>query len=655
MFLASATLFLSRRSGAQDGSSKKVEPETVVVTGTRTPEASQRATVKTDVVTRDEAERRGATNVGEARATQPGLQVNPGAYGFLGGVSAIQIQGFDRDRVLILEDGERIVGDSGGAIDLAALPIGDIQRIEVVTGPTSSLYGASAIGGVVNILTAPPRREGGSGRLRLEGRNPWGVVAQGNAAYRSGNYWATADVNVNRSAGIARIDGLPDLQIPDVLRTMVGLRGGFRLSPKVDIRIRGRWFRDRIDGLETQLVPNLGRYVVDLPEETNRFTLHVIDNIDLGRGSSLRFTVGRQQTYGETRQDRRDSPIDQVRDRSHQMSSLEIIGTIADGPRTWVAGARTEVEHFDQYLSTTESTAGGLVTTNGPEVSPQTFGNGAVYGQLQWKFGKVFTLLPGVRGEGHSRYGGAIAPRLALSFRPSDKMQLRLSGGRGFRAPSAKELGYVFDHSVYGYRVIGNADLRPETSWGVNGDVSYQPDAHFLFRVGGFGNWVSDLIDVDLAGGVASGTVTSYAYENIGTARTAGLQLDTTYKEGDHFRADLSYAYLWTRDDANAQPLAGRPAHVLTAALSGKIGRVELVARYRVSSDAYVDGVVRAPPYQTLDVRAGVTLWPKSQLYVGALNLFDVHSEPGRVGDMRPPVGRTLYLGIRAEAPWEED
>src|SRR5687767_8262408 len=125
---------------------KKDDTDTVVVTGTRTPEKSQRATVKTDVVTREEAERRGATSVADALASQPGLVVNPGSYGFLGGVSALQIQGFDRDRVLILEDGERVVGDVGGAVDLSAIPTGDIDRIEVVAGPSSSLYGSAALG-----------------------------------------------------------------------------------------------------------------------------------------------------------------------------------------------------------------------------------------------------------------------------------------------------------------------------------------------------------------------------------------------------------------------------------------------------------------------------------------------------------------------------
>ena len=125
----------------------------VVVTGTRTAEDAHRAPVRVDVVTRAEAERRGATNVGEALAYGLGTQVNPSAYGALGRPSAVQIGGLDRDRVLVLEDGERAVGDRGGAIDLAQISLADVARIEVVQGPASSLYGSSAIGGVVNVIT----------------------------------------------------------------------------------------------------------------------------------------------------------------------------------------------------------------------------------------------------------------------------------------------------------------------------------------------------------------------------------------------------------------------------------------------------------------------------------------------------------------------
>jgi len=205
----------------------------VVVTGTRTPEASQRSTVKTDVVvTRAEAERRGATNVAEALATQPGVRVDPGAYGHLGGVGAIRIQGFDLQRVLILEDGEPVVGDVGGAVDLAGIPVSDVARIEIVTGPTSALYGSSAIGGVINIITSAPRAEGPSGRARVEGRSYRGVVLQGNAAARADRAWISVDTNFFRQDAVTRTPGLPDTQVPETTRAMVGLRAGARVAER---------------------------------------------------------------------------------------------------------------------------------------------------------------------------------------------------------------------------------------------------------------------------------------------------------------------------------------------------------------------------------------------------------------------------------------
>lgn len=647
------------------GARAQSSPEEVVVTGTRTPERSQRATVKTDVVTRDEAERRGATNVGEALSSQPGVQVNPGAYGFLGNVSAIQIQGFDRDRVLVLEDGERVVGDVGGAVDLSNIPTTDIDRIEIVTGPTSSLYGTSAIGGVVNVVTAPPRFEGASGRGRLEGRSYRGVVLQGNGAYRKGSAWAGLDLNYTRQDGIPRESELPDLRIPESTRSLLGVRAGTTIAEGVDVRVRGRWLRDRLDGLESTLVPGLGRYITDRPEETNRYTLHVIETVKLRGGSNLRFTMGRQWIEGRTIQDRRGSPVDEMRERHHRMNSFEGIATVADGPRTWVVGSRLEAEGFAQELTKTESLSSGLVTTRRPEVAPQRLGSVAAYGQLQWKIGRSLTLLPGVRAEHHTRFGGTVTPRLAASARVSDAVQLRVSGGRGFRAPSAKELGFVFDHSVYGYRIDGNPSLSPETSWGVNGDVTWRPDARASaaesevtqVRASVFGNWVDALIDVDVAGGVSSAEgVAQYSYRNFGKARTMGAQLDAAYRLGDRFRAEASYAYLYTRDDVADRPLGARPPHTVTTSLRAKLVLgAEAYLRWRVVSDAFVDENTRSPGYTTVDLRVSRPLWPRAEAYVGGLNLLDVHQVPGRVGDLRPPLGRVFYVGLRADFPWEQE
>lgn len=637
------------RASADDSS------DTVVVTGTRTPERMQRSTVKTDVITREEADRRGATNVAEALASQPGLVVNPGSYGFLGNVSALQIQGFDRDRVLILEDGERVIGDVGGAIDLTTIPTGDIDRIEVVSGPTSALYGSSALGGVVNIITGPPKQQGPTGRLRMEYRSYNGLVLQANASYRKNTSWAALDFNLVRMDSIEE-DPEPKTRLPSSSNRMVGVRAGTSLTDNMDVRVRARMFRDRTDGVDVQQLPGVPLQILDEPNETNRYTLHVIHTTRFGtNGSNLRITVGRQWYDNYTATDNRDSPLGERHDRTQRMQSIEGTGTIADGPRTWVFGARAEAEHYDQEVTDVISSGNGPVSTTMPEVEPRTYGIAALYAQMSWKIGPI-TVLPGLRYEEHSIYGDSLTPRLAAAWRINEYLSWRVSGGRGFRAPSAKELGYAFDHSVFGYKINGNPDLSPEQSWGINSDVTVTPTKTVTLRGSVYANWVKNLIDIDLANGKNEGGVIAYTYTNFGKARTAGGQVDATFMPAPFLRVESSYAYTWTRDDVNDVPLPGRPPHSVTLAVRAQPGfKMEFYARARIVTNSYLDDQTRAPGYENFDLRVGRTLWPSSQLYVGALNITDVKQDPGRVGDTRSPLGRILYVGLKADFPWEEE
>jgi outer membrane receptor for ferrienterochelin and colicins len=290
-------------------------------------------------------------------------------------------------------------------------------------------------------------------------------------------------------------------------------------------------------------------------------------------------------------------------------------------------------------------------------VQPLSYGIGALYAQVAQKLGDV-TVLPGARFESHTRYGSSIAPRLAAAWRISDLVTLRASGGRGFRAPSAKELGFAFDHSAFGYKIFGNDALKPEKSWGVNTDVTVTPDKRMTFRGSAYANSVDDLIDLDLGNGKNDNGVASYTYTNFGHARTAGGQVDAAFKPAPFLRAESSYAYTWTRDDVNDQPLPGRPPHAVTVSLRVEPGwKMELYARARIVTDAFLsaDSPTRAPGYENFDVRVAREVWQKSQLYVGALNLTDVKQDPGRVGDTRSPLGRILYIGLKADFPWEDE
>ncbi len=637
-----------RAEGAKGGEGE------VVVTGSRTAESSQRSVVRVEVVGKDEIERRGALTVADALATQTGVRVGAGDYGYLGGVSALQIQGFDRDRVLILEDGERVIGDAGGAIDLASLPASDLERIEVVSGPQSALYGASAIGGVVNLISGPPGRPGFSGRGRWEGRSRKGAVFQGWGGVRNDDgSWLRVDLSGTRQDGVPAGAG-PALVLPEQRRVMAGLRAGVAVGESWAVRGRFRWLQEASLGRESQVVPGLGAFAVERPEQNDRYAVQIVAERAL-RKAGFRVAGASQSYLGQSDRVVAGSPAVDRRRRGYGLESLEPILTVADGAWTWVLGARFEAERFSQELEKTAPSPGGLVREARDEVPEVRRTSGALYGQLVWKASPSLSVLPGVRHELHSRYGQATAPRLAAAWRPDRRVLVRAGVGRGYRAPSAKELGFVFDHSAYGYRVEGNDALRPESSWGVTLDSTTRIDALTL-RLGAFANRINEMIDLDLAAPLASGDgVATYTYRNRGQARTAGGMAAIQARVGPRFRSELAYDHLWTRDDTAGTPIAGRPVHGLTLGLWVEpTERLAFNLRWRAFSDAFAGEGLRSPGYSSLDLRVSRGLWGGSEVYLGGTNLLDLRRDPGRPGDLRPALGRTLYLGFRADFPAED-
>jgi len=623
-------------------------PAEVVVTGTRTKESSQRATVRTESVTREEAERRGARNVAEALAGEPTLQVNPQAYDYLGSPSGVQMQGLDGDRVLVLEDGERVIGETGGVLDLAELPLTDVDRIEYVVGPTSSLYGTNALGGVINIVTAPPRYQGPSARGRVEGRTSGDWLTEATGAYRRKNTWLALDGSFFKRHE-HELDEGPALLVPNGYTGLVGLRAGFRPTRRVDVRLKAKVAQDHNQGLTTQDVPGLGTYLIDTPETTRRLTLNALETLDLGGGSHLDFSLGHSSFYGESARDRHDSPVDESRRRQADLESFETTATLADGERrTWVVGARGESEGFSESVTRVAVEGRALVPHSAQEVMPQRLSSGALYGQLGYRVTDAISVMPGLRGEVHTRFGSVVAPRLAVAVRPSELVTVRASGGRGFRAPSAKEYGFVFDHSVIGYRVLGNPALEPETSWGINGDVTVRPSSRLRFRWGGFYNWISNLIDFAVAPVQTDPTVVDYVYVNIDRARTAGTDVSMRSEPLPGLVGTLAYAYLFTRDDEATGPLPNRPPHTLTASLGAKLpARLDALVRYRLTTETPVTDSVSTPTYSLLDARLGYGVTELVECYVGGSNLLDARRDPHSPGDARPTLGTTFYLGVR--------
>jgi outer membrane receptor for ferrienterochelin and colicins len=624
----------------------------VVITGTRSKEAAGKSVVRVDVVTREEAKRRGATNVGEALAGELGMQVNPAAYGSIGQPSAAQIGGFDRERVLVLQDGERAVGDVGGAVDLAQLSLGGVSRIEIVQGPSSALYGTSAIGGVINVISGPPEQEGWSGRFQVEGRNRWGGLAAGEVAYRADDNWVALESSFYGTTGVSLAP--PDLALPDTYRVDVGLRAGTKLGKSNEVTAKLRYGREAGLGLDAQDVPGLGTFLIDVPDVTDRFSAHLRDKFELGKGHELTLTLGKQWFWNHTGNDRQDSELDEERQRFHTMHSGEAIGSFFQGEIvSFLVGARGEIESFHQDVEKAIFANGEVVNTSLQEVTPTTLGNGAAYAQVKFDPVEYFSATVGGRIEASPRYGFAAAPRAAIAVLPTDGLVFRLSGGRGYRVPTAKEIGFVFDHSSFGYRVIGNPDLDPETSWGFQVDGEWKATKALAFRASGYANWVDQLIDFRPAEeSTGPAGVDDYTYVNVGKAFTGGAQASVRVKAHEYVRAEAGYAYIFSRDEVTQRPLPGRPPHTLLTSIfvETPIG-LSFYGRARVVTDAYIDDETRTPPFGTLDLRVAQKVWPGAQAYAGVLNLLGVQKDPLRELDQRPIEGRTLYLGLAAELP----
>jgi outer membrane receptor for ferrienterochelin and colicins len=634
----------------QEPSPSGCAPAEVVVLGTRTKESSQRATVRTEVVTREEAERRGARNVAEALGGELSLQVNPQAYGYLGNPSGLQMQGFDADRVLVLEDGERVVGDSAGVLDLAELPLTDVARIEYVTGPASALYGSDALGGVVNIVTAPPAYQGVSGRSRVEARTSGDTRLDASSAYLNGEHFGALDASLEHGAAL-ELDGGPRRILPAYRRTLLGGRVGTRFSRRAELRLKLRWVREVRENVSVEERQNLAPFVSDLLRQSDRVTARATQTLTFDGGSRLDFSLGRSLFFQRSETDLRNSPVGERRTRDSELQSLEAVATIADGEtRTWVLGVRNEAESFSEQLAQDQYQNGGFETETSYQVPPGSIASGALFAQLGYRVLDQLSLMPGVRGELHDRYGTVVVPRFALAFRPWSGAALRASMGRGFRAPSATEYGFTLDHSALTYRVLGNPKLGPESSWGVNTDVTLRPSPRFKLRAGAFGNWVKNLIGTESVG-ITDG-VRDFRYVNVARARTAGGDISATFEPSPGITTSAGYAFLYTRDDTLGEPLPSRPPHTLLASASVDLPfDLSASVRYRHITRTFVTAGAYSPAYALVDARVSYLAARSLEVYAGGLNLLSARADPLVFSDDRPARGVVGYVGLESRFP----
>ncbi|OBS10058.1 TonB-dependent receptor plug domain-containing protein [Acidihalobacter prosperus] len=480
VFIGSAGLaLLSTLQAAQAAG----QPPVLVITPTRFEQPASDAVVPTRVIGRSQIEASGAATAAGVLRFYPGFDVV--ASGGPGQLTSVFLQGTNSNMVKVLVNGVPLNDSTSGGAPWADIPAADIERIEVVQGPLSTLWGSNAIGGVVNIITRQPAGVGGHLSAAAGG---WGTRTGSLGVHAAGRHAAAgATVSGEHTAGTPPVAGL-DQPAPYSNRT---------LSAYADAHAHGA-------DLRADLWQSRGRgaYAVGYPPYSplslaSQRYLHQTAALRAGLplGGGWRLRGGVEQTRNTLNQDQPESYNPSAYDFAHSTrNALHAELAYAGGGVHWLFGASRARTH-----------AASLSYGSAYNDYRRT---DAGYAEWQQQFG-AWRLTTAARRTDDSQFGGHDTWNVGLGYRLGADTTLDVSTGTGYRAPTFNDL--------YGYG--GNPALKPETSRSVQADLSTAFGAAGRLHVSAYQQRIDDLIETVL---VNPGTY-RYQNRNVQQARIRGV------------------------------------------------------------------------------------------------------------------------------------
>lgn len=628
---------------AQDATSLS----TVVVTGTRTEKLLDETPVRTEVVDSKEIARTQARTLKDALENVPGLQLREihGKSGY-----EVSLQGMTSDQVLILIDGLPISASTGSTVDVSQYLLTEVERIEVVKGAASAQYGSSAMGGVINVITR-----------RIEP----GLSAVATAD--AGSY-GSQDVNgpLGSAHGNVRVQGGTE-QLRASIAADVLDNKGFATDPDGWSRqgdaVRRQQYSGRLEWLPTRA----GRFWVDAStyRETDeqRYQYYAPPNYipqrkteDITRdrltyGGQWRFDNGVQarlagltENYDSTTQEYSNSVGVANRTSSQRNEHVTMQFDLpAWRNQLWQFGADLHRERLNQSVNRVSELAG-----NAERTSRELFAQNDII------FNDTWEMVLGLRGQDDSDFGTHFAPKVGLRANiaaGSDwKGALRANFGQGYRVPNLKERHYLFDHSSLGYMVLGNPNLKPESSnsFQLGGSMTWRErltlDANLFY------NRVRDLIQTDMDNFTIVNGIAVYTYRNVSRARTQGIETALKWRATNTLSLNAAYTYTDTKDLNTGSELTRRPRNMARLGADWQVlPATEISVRGRFQSSELVDSASadRSPGWATLDLVLNQKLGRGVTGFVGVRNLFDKQRDFSNANDFGPVAGRFIYLGAR--------
>jgi vitamin B12 transporter len=597
----------------------------LVVSATGIPTLERNVASSVSVVTGAEIERDQRRTIGDVLATLPG--VNVVQSGGVGTLTSVFIRGSNSNHVKVLIDGMDVSDPTSAnrIFDFGHLQTFDIERVEVLRGPQSGLYGADAIGGVISITTKKgdgPAKvrgfvEGGSFETFNQAAGVSGSQDRFNYALNF-SHLRSADTPVTPDRFV--VPGRP--AIGNFYDNATGsARLGYDVSPDLSFNYVARYTDALLRRSDLEFPPPLFNAVAPLRQAigtTEQFhnrgelTWKLFDGRMINRfGAAYSNILNGNQQPGALRTETRGA-----REKFDARSDM----TIAPG-HVFVVGAEREDEHFRKT---------GLSRDNG---------NTGVFSELQSEFAKRIFLVLNARHDQNDQFGSAFTWRAAAAgLVPVTETKLKASYGTGFKAPSLSQLYEDFPPFFF-----ANPNLRPERSKGYDAGFE-QPLFSDRVRFGAtyFRNDIDDLINCN----TFCTTVI-----NVEQARISGVETFVAATVTERVKLRAEYTYMDAQDLTTGLPLQRRPKHKYsvqgvfqpTDPLTVTATVVHVGSRLDVDR-AFVDPAPISPPFTVVNLAANYAINPYFTAFGRIDNLFDKKYEDPN-GFLRP--GFAIYAGLR--------
>ena len=623
-------------SGAALAQSASLSP--IVVTASRTPTRVDQQLSDVSVLTRADLEAAGVSSMAEALSLVPGVQWMP--QSIRGGNATVFLRGANHAQTLVLIDGLRVSSATTGATALQHLPLDQVERIEVLRGPASSLYGSDAMGGVIQVIT----RAGGSapaasaslaagsygtviGSVALSGQTAPGTDAGSTRwSLRAGGESSRGFSDIRAAKG-----GLYDSFNPDAdgfRQAHLGASVTHRASTDLELGLglMSTEGRKRTDGLNC--------------DSWGMVCTAAFDNRDRQRLQTLSAHAAYQVRPGWT-------------------STLRV-GEGRDDLRSWLLDPGVPQVHVERYVTTQRQATWqndvrmgpGLMmaalewrglqadTTRDLVVTRQDTG-AAILGYQAWL--GDHSLQASVRRDRIQRLEGSTTGTLAYGYRITPAWSARASVGTGFRAPSFNDLYWPVDYANF-YQ--GNPALRPERSRNLEAGLAYEAGATSA-SITAFLNEVRDLVQITTDMVTYMSTMS-----NVATATLQGLSLSGRTRWNE-WRLSGVFDVLSARNDATGLVLQRRVPRTATVDVSRQVDRLDVGLRLQAYSARYNDAAntQRLGGYGLLALRASYRIDRHWTLTGSITNLLDKDYVVNR-GTFPPyndygTAGRALLVGVR--------